>query len=300
MKNVKKIVSVLIGSAMTVSPIGILNIAIATEQNAEELGTVNISIKYDTDIAPQIGDTFDITYCREDDEFTQATISFDAAQINAEDGAIFQVPYGSYTILNIDYTGKNEKIRLQGYGVNAGFYCADGVDGHFKLGIGTETVQAMERDYDPGNIRVKDTNHNEWGVASRDVLNEKLEGKENNPVTMEEYEKDQENKKTEKEKTDTEKAPSNIVIESNTNIENTDNDSDVDTEVPDVNAAANSNGEEKVHNYLEEEKQDKDEQKESNKKENKKKDALTKAIGLIVIAICGFTVMFVMHKMGKF
>ena len=247
--------------------------AMAAEQTEQGYGTISVKIRYDNDIIPQEGDEFVILYCIEGDESNTAEITLDASQIY-EDGGQIQVPYNTYSILDINYRGANERVPLQGYAVSKGFHCDKGVDGSITIAIGDGPVSRFEKDFGLGGVRVKDGNHNEWGEPYREYEEEVLAGQEVLPITMEEFNENQANKN--------ENTAEPVASE---------NESEPDVIITD-------HGDAKIEDYRQDD-EDKKEKTDEEKKADKRRDALSKLGVILVFAIIGSITILVLHKKGK-
>lgn len=242
--------------------------AYAAEQTGQELGTIDINVRYDNDIIPQDGDEFVILYCVKNDEGNTAEIKFDAAQIY-EDGAQIQVPYNSYSILDINYNGPNEKVGQQGYATNRGFYCDERTNGSITVVIGDGVLKRFDAETN-GGIKAKDTNHNQWGDAYREHT-EEIEN--NTPVEPESPGNENQ--------TDESIMPVNPETDADYN------------EYPEF--SANDTGEARIEDYREGD-EDEDSVSDKESKEKRKKDAITKLVGLAVFAVIGFVALVVFYR----
>lgn len=292
-KKIKKIWSLMATSLLASLPfIGSANIAFATGDNK---GTVNVHINYDDDIEPTEGDIFTLTYSLESDQNNTATINIDASMFADEDGTL-TLPPNTYAILDITYGGSNLDIIEQGYGCNKTFYCSERTDGSFTIAIGDQKVQSLSNNYGY-DVRIKDANHNqENGEAFREDLLEDYQQNGSNPYTQEEYDQDQEDKKNNVEnndRTDANESDSESLenIDSNNTQNNADNNEDDETY---SDAPITNNGEAKVENYLDE----KEDKKEDKKDNERKSYGLSKLLLIIIVAIIGFAIMFIMHAKG--
>lgn len=286
-KKIKKIWSLMATSLLASLPfISSANIAFATEDNK---GTVNIHINYDDDIEPNEGDVFTLTYSLEEDQNNTAIINIDASMFVDEDGQL-TLPPNTYAILDITYGGSNQDIIEQGYGCNKTFYCSERTDGSFTIAIGDQKVQSLSNNYGY-DVRIKDSNHQENGEAYREDLLEDYQQNGSNPYTQEEYDQDQENKKNNID-TDNNYSEENE-SESLNNIETNNNNNNEDDELY-SEAPITNNGEAKVENYLDE----KEDKKEDKKDNERKSHGFSKLLLIIIVAIVGFAIMFIMHAKG--
>lgn len=87
--------------------------------------TSKIKATYSTNINPQTGDTFKITYKKKDESNENAnSFNIDASTIVDNQQAL-KLPVGSYTILSIEYKGNNETIKKEGYAIEENFEAKD-------------------------------------------------------------------------------------------------------------------------------------------------------------------------------
>lgn len=127
---------------------------------AEENGIVGVKARYSSGIDPEKGDQFAISY-ENSDTGESGSISLDASEA---DGVYidFEVPVGSYRITDVEYSGSNQKIVEQGYGVKRWFRVRDGEDAAvLYLYVGQTAVENLDRAYTDAVI--KDSEHDENG-----------------------------------------------------------------------------------------------------------------------------------------
>ena len=109
----------------------------------EETGKLRIACTYSSDITPDEGDAFTISYVLTG--LTDvSTLEVNASE--AADGEIeVDVPYGVYNVVDITYDGNNEDIEAQGYGTDLIFQVVAGEDPDvLQLAVGNEAGSDLE------------------------------------------------------------------------------------------------------------------------------------------------------------
>lgn len=260
------------------------NTVYATEQE-EETGKVHLSVEYDADIAPSLGDVFVITYSSRDDLEHTASITIDASQYY-EDGAELELPCGIYAVHNIEYQGEDKKIELQGYATNNEFTCMPERDNYFSLVIGDAAIDKMEQTYGVGGIKAKDGNHNEFGDAYRD-----------HALEAEQYPVQPDGTST--------PAPDDSTVSDSmgTDLDLTDpiQNPNGEQSTPEPDVRPNASGDAQIEDYTDDTKQDdkkKDRDREEEKKE-RREAALGKLVIILIVAVVGFGTILILHKKGK-
>ena len=127
---------------------------------AQGTGIVGVKARYSSDVEPEKGDQFTISY-QNSDTGESGTINLDASE--ADDVYIdFEIPIGSYEVTDLVYSGSNENIEEQGYGVEGAFRVRDEKDAAvLYLYIGSTAVENLDRSY--SDAVIKDSEHDENG-----------------------------------------------------------------------------------------------------------------------------------------
>lgn len=127
---------------------------------AQGTGIVGVKARYSSDVEPEKGDQFTISY-QNSDTGESGTINLDASE--ADDVYVdFEIPIGSYEVTDLVYSGSNENIEEQGYGVEGAFRVRDEKDAAvLYLYIGSTAVENLDRSY--SDAVIKDSEHDENG-----------------------------------------------------------------------------------------------------------------------------------------
>lgn len=279
-KKVKKVGALFCSSLLACIPV----LSTATVAMAEGEGNVNVIVTYDGDITPQNNDDFIITYSPEDDQYNESNITLDASKGNTK----INVEPKSYVILNVEYVGENDEIIEQGYSINKDFYCSDSMDGQFEIAIGDESVQKMASKFTSANIRIKDAEHDELGNSTREQMEEEMEQREEatgiaDDDNVQDMETDA-NTDAIITETTTGNEPSTAPVGETT-----------ETEAPIVT----NTGEAKVEKYIDEQEEQKEKEKKEEKKQSGKNMALIKLVGILIFAVIGFGIIFILHAKGR-
>lgn len=285
----KKILAAVSAMGVLCSPT-LINQAYATEayvpepgkeDNGRTTGKVSVIVEYSDDIEPQIDDNFVIEYSVKGREDNKGTIDVNAFSFAEEPGVLEGVPFGSYSILNIEYTGNNQDIVNQGYAVTQSFYCSDSVDGSFTIAVGESSIASLAKDYSEGNIRIKDSDHDEYGTATRDKVGTKYYDQEGNDKITD-YELVSEGKDI----------PDRSEDES----------SSVGDETPEEeivqDAEVNDKGTAKEIRYDETE-NDEEKEKAKDEEPSMRQAVAEKMLGVLILGIIGFGIIYFLHKNGK-
>ncbi len=102
---------------------------------------VYIKAYYSSNIEPKENDIFELTYMAEGGEET-AVITIDAYKYVDEEG-YFELPEGTYQVVDIHYTGDNEDIINEGYAVNRDFKVETDSAPFLKINIGKSAATAL-------------------------------------------------------------------------------------------------------------------------------------------------------------
>ena len=237
---------------------------------AQGTGIVGVKARYSSDIEPEKGDQFIISY-ENSDSGESGTISLDASE--ADDVYIdFEIPIGSYEVTDVVYSGSNESIEEQGYGVEGAFRVRDEEDAAvLYLYIGSTAVENLDRSY--SDAVIKDSEHDENG---KQIVFEDRGGR----YTIEEDEDgntyiqylDEDSDETSNNGTDGPEEPSDAPGE--------------ESDVPESNDTSTENGQEPITEYHETGEQEEEDS-------NSLRD--TVIIVVIIAAIVGL-VIFVLRK----
>lgn len=288
-KLMKKMTTLALGMSMLVGA----NVVYATETHTEGMnfddyqgreddgttaGEIEVAVNYSDDITPSVTDDFVIEYSLKDHEDEVWQIKVNAFSFAEENGVLKDVPYGSYSILNIEYVGENEEIVEQGYAITKSFYCSSGTNGSFTIAIGSKKIAALAKDYSEGSLRIKDSEHDEYGNATRDKVGsvyydpESSEGDDKLRNISAEKRQEERSSGTEHE------SPSNEAVGGeNSDSENTITD----------------DGSAKEIIYEKEEKPVEDAEDDPNKS-----TVAGRLIGVAILAIIGFATIYFAHKRG--
>lgn len=127
-------------------------------------GTLGIIANYSDEISAQHGDTFTIDYVNEDTG-DDGSLTVDSSEISSSFMDIEMAP-GSYTIIDISYSGANNDIVDSGYGIENSFRIKEGGDDIVHICIGASETKSLESDYN--SALIKDAEHDAYG--NRDVF----------------------------------------------------------------------------------------------------------------------------------
>lgn len=104
--------------------------------------TSKIKAAYSTNITPQKGDVFKITYKKKNESNKSASsFEIDASNIVSNVQAL-NLPTGSYSILSIEYKGSNETIKKEGYAIEENFEAKENPL-TIKIAIGSDMRDQM-------------------------------------------------------------------------------------------------------------------------------------------------------------
>lgn len=106
---------------------------------AEDDACAYIRVTYSSDIKPQSGDIFEMTY-KYTGGVSKAKIKVDGSQVSSELGVI-AASKGSYQITDIKYTGVNKQIKEQGYACTSSFTSAVKTGSTIRITVGTKATK---------------------------------------------------------------------------------------------------------------------------------------------------------------
>lgn len=231
---------------------------------AEGMGSVGIKANYSSSITAKEGDTFSISY-EESETGESGSIEVDAYELRSE-FRDYEVPPGSYDITDIEYTGSNEEIINEGYGIENSFRIKEaGDDDILHVYIGADEVEGLEKDYNQAVI--KDSEHDENGdrIVYEDENGKYRYEEDESGNTFVEY-----------------------IDEDNTISEGAGAESSSGMEASSQPEQTGENAQEPITEYYEEE----------NKETNEGSIFMT--LGLCaVVGLVGIIILLVLHKIGK-
>lgn len=233
-------------------------------------GILGITASYSSDIEPRDNDNFVIEY-KNKDTGEENSLKIDASEV---DGIFqdFDMPAGSYQVIDITYSGTNGDIVESGYGIENSFRIQAGGDDIVHIYIGASETEGLENDYNQAVI--KDSEHDENG--QRTVFED-----ENGKYT---YQKDETDNNV-KVYIDDISSDSSSSDDSDDTYQDDyeDSSADIPTQTP--------TGEEPITEYYDTEEES--EQQDSH-------SSIGTSIGLVcIIALVGGVIIFVLHKKGK-
>lgn len=103
-------------------------------------GAISLNVLYSSEIQPQEGDIFTLSYMKDGSE--EGSIEVDAYAY-AEEAFDVTLDPGSYTITDITYEGNNDEIEQAGYICNNSFLCKEDRYAEVNLAIGEEQGNAI-------------------------------------------------------------------------------------------------------------------------------------------------------------
>lgn len=106
---------------------------------AEQDACAYIRVTYSSDIKPQSGDIFEMTY-KYTGGVSKAKIKVDGSQVSSELGVI-AASKGSYQITDIKYTGPNKQIKEQGYACTSSFTSAVKTGSTIRITVGSKATK---------------------------------------------------------------------------------------------------------------------------------------------------------------